>query len=91
MFYTLLEEKTPSYLFQIILENNTAYTTRHVQKSLIPFFQVKNKLFKKFFFPAVRPEPKQVFNVDFIKALKLLTRIRLRLSQLTGHKFRHNF
>ena len=55
------------------------------------FFQVKNKLFKNSFLPAVRPGPNQVFNVGFIKGLKFLTRIRLGLSQLAGHKSRHNF
>ena len=55
------------------------------------FFQLKNKLFENSFFPTVRPEPNQVFNVDFIKELKFLTRIRPGLSQLVGHNFRHNF
>ena len=41
--------------------------------------------------PAVRPEPKQVFNDDFIKGLKFLSRVRLGLNQLPGHKCRHNF
>ena len=91
LFYTLIKEKAPSYLFQVILQNNTPYTKKSVQKSEIPFFQVKNKLFKNYFFPTVRPEPNEVFNVDVIKGLKFLTRIRLGLSQLAGHNIRHNF
>ena len=89
MFYTLIKGKAPSYSFQVILENDTPYTKKSVQKSQIPFFfQVKNKLFKNSFFPTVRPESNQMFNVDFVK---FLTRVRLGLSQLAGHKFRQNF
>ena len=93
MFYTLIKGKAPSYSFQVILENDTPYTKKSVQKSQIPFFffQVKNNFFKNSFFPTARPEPNQVFNVGFIKRLKFVTRIRLGLSQLAGHNFRHNF
>ena len=64
---------------------------RSVQKSQIPFFKLKINFFKSSFFPAVKPEANQVFNVDFSEELKCLTRIRLGLYQLAGHKFRHNF
>ena len=52
MFYKLIKEKSPAYLFQIIPESNTPYTTRSVKKSQIPFFQDTN-FFKNYFFPAV--------------------------------------
>ena len=55
------------------------------------FFSSQKQTFKNSFLPAVRPGPNQVFNVGFIKGLKFLTRIRLGLSQLAGHKSRHNF
>ena len=38
MFYTLIKGKAPSYSFQVILENDTPYTKKSVQKSQIPFF-----------------------------------------------------
>ena len=64
---------------------------RSVQKSQIPFFKSKTNFSKIYFFPVVRPEANQVLNVDFSEWLKFLTRIRIRLSQLADHKFRHNF
>ena len=39
----------------------------------------------------IRSETNQVFNVDGSKGLKFLTRIRLELSHLVDHKFRHHF
>ena len=39
----------------------------------------------------IRSEPNQMFNVDCSKELKFLSRIRLGLSHLPDHKFRHNF
>ena len=48
-------------------------------------------VFKKVILKFIRPEPNQVFNVDSSEGLKFLTRIRLGLSHLVDHKFRHNF
>ena len=39
----------------------------------------------------ITPEPNQMFNVDSSEGLKFLTRIKLGLSNLAGHKFRYNF
>ena len=36
LFYKLIKEKSPTYLFQLIPENNTSYSTRSVKKSQIP-------------------------------------------------------
>ena len=41
LFYKLIKEKSPAYLFQLIPENNSTYSTRSVQKSQIPFFKTK--------------------------------------------------
>ena len=48
-------------------------------------------VFEKVILKFIRPETNQVFNVDSSKGLKFLTRIRLGLSYLVDHKFRHNF
>ena len=55
-----------------------------VTQLLVIFFK---RVIPKF----TRPEPNQVFNVDSSEGLKFLTRIRLGLSHLADHKFRHNF
>ena len=39
----------------------------------------------------IRPKPNQVFNVDSSEGLKFRKRIRLQLSHLADHKFRHKF
>ena len=115
LFYKLIKEQSPAYLFQLIPENKTRHTTRSVQQSQIPFLKIKINFFKNSFFPAVilewnkldvnirnsascnilkrvtRPEPNQVFIADSSEAIKFLTRIRLGLSHLADHKFRHSF
>ena len=39
----------------------------------------------------IRPSAAEVFNVSDHSGLKLLTRLRLKLSHLNEHKLRHNF
>ena len=48
-------------------------------------------VFKKELLKFIRPEPNSTYNINDIKGLKLLTRLRLGLSHLGDHKFRHNF
>ena len=48
-------------------------------------------MFKKELLKFIRPEPNSTYNINDTKGLKLLTRLRLRLSHLGDHKFRHNF
>ena len=48
-------------------------------------------VFKRVILKFIRPEPNQVFDLDNSEGLKFLTRIRLGLSRLVDHKFRHNF
>ena len=48
-------------------------------------------LFKKNLLKTIRPTPTSVFDVTDYSGLKLLTRLRLNLSHLKEHKFRHNF
>ena len=48
-------------------------------------------VFKRVILKFIRPEPNQVFNFDSSEGLKFITKIRLGLSHLVDHKFRHNF
>ena len=48
-------------------------------------------LFKKGLLAFIRPKPRPVFNIIDSHGLKLLTRLRVNLSHLREHKFRHNF
>ena len=106
-------------LFKLIPENNSSYASRSTLNNQNPFFNVKTKFCKNFFFPAVvtewnnlnisiynsssyhafknlmlkfiRPEPNRISSTQNFEGLKLLTRIRVGLSHLVDHKFRHNF
>ena len=55
-----MKEKSPAYLFELIPENNTPYTTRSVQKSQTPFFKTKTNFFKNSLFSAVIAEWKKI-------------------------------
>ena len=119
LFYKILHSKSPSYLFNLIPENNNPYASRSALNNQIPFFNVKANFLKNSFFPAVitewnnldisirnssschifknlilkfiRPEPNRISSTQDFEGLKLLTRMRLGLSHLADHKFRHNF
>ena len=47
--------------------------------------------FKKSILNFIRPSPNSIFNCHNPKALKFITRLRLGLSHLHYHKFKHNF
>ena len=48
-------------------------------------------IFKKNILKFIRPSPNSIFNCHNPKKLKLLTRLRLGLSHLRDHKFKHSF
>ena len=47
--------------------------------------------FKKSILKFIRPFSNSIFNCHSPKGIKLITRLRLGLSHLYEHKFRHNF
>ena len=49
------------------------------------------KLFRKRILEFIRPQPNSIFNVPNSLGLTYLTRLRVGLSHLREHKFRHNF
>ena len=48
-------------------------------------------VFKKELLKVIRPEPNSTYSINDTKGLKLLTRLRLGLSDLGDRKLRHNF
>ena len=52
---------------------------------------VSISMFKKSLLSFIRPNSRPVFNIIDPTGLKLLTRLRVNLSHLREHKFRHNF
>ena len=49
------------------------------------------EIFKRALLKFIHPKPAQVYKIHHPRGLILLTRIRLGLSHLQEHKFRHNF
>ena len=49
------------------------------------------EVFKRALLSFIRPKPANVYRIHHPRGLKLLTRLRLGLSHLREHKFRHNF
>ena len=116
-FYKILNEKSPSYLFDLIPNLNRVRETRHSNN--IPAFHTRHNYFKNSFFPStiskrnnlhckirnsrslsmfktnllnyIRPCANSIFNIHNPYGIKLLTRLRLGLSNLRDHKFRHCF
>ena len=116
-FYKILNEKSPSYLFDLIPNLNRVHETRHSNN--IPAIHTRHNYFKNSFFPStisewnnldckirnsrslsifkknllnfIRPCANSIFNIHNPYGIKLLTRLRLGLSHLRDHKFRHCF
>ena len=47
--------------------------------------------FKRKLIAIIRPEKQSTFKVSDSSGMKLLTRLRVKFSDLREHKFRHNF
>ena len=48
-------------------------------------------VFRKYLLKEIRPKTSHLFSIPNPSGIKLLTRLRLRLSHLNEHKFNHNF
>ena len=117
LFFKIIKNQSPKYLFELIPTVRQAYMTRH--KNSVPLFNVKHDYFKNSFFPStviewnkldsnirnseslalfkkriltfIRPFTNSTFQYDKPKGLKLITRLRIGLSQLRLRKFKHSF
>ena len=116
-FYKIFNEKSLSYLFNLIPDFNRVDNTRLSYN--IPPIKIRHDCFKNSFFPSAITEwnrldlnitnsaslntfkkkllnfmqacPNSIFDVHNPLGIKLLTRLRLGLSHLHEHKFRHCF
>ena len=117
LFYKIIKNQSPKYLFELIPTARQAYMTRC--KKSIPLLNVKHDYFKIFFFPStiiewnnldsnkrnsenlalfkkrilafIRPSTSSTFHCLNPNGLKLITTLRLGLSHLRFHKFKHSF
>ena len=103
--YTLLPEKQRSYdpLRRNLFRPPCSHTN-YFNNTFFPYCVSEwNKLgselrnstsissFKKALLIFIRPKGRSIFNIIDPLGLKLLTRLRVNLSHLNEHKFRHNF
>ena len=116
-FFKIIKSKAPSYLFDVLPNNNRQYITR--QSDNLLYFKTNHDYFKNSFFPSaikewnkldvsirkseslmlfkkhllefIRPKPNSIFDINNPIGIKYLTRLRLGLSHLKEHKFRHCF
>ena len=119
VFYKIVKEQSPEYLYDLIPSSNISYQTRNSRNLVIPQFKIRNNFFLNSFFPSalvewnkldwdirnspsystfkkkisnfIRPRSNDVFKVSHPKRLIFLTRLRVGLSHLTEHKFKHSF
>ena len=81
------------------IDNIPRFNVKHFKNS---FFQSivtewnnleksKKSIFKKSILQFIRPTPSRTFNCHNPVGIKLITRLRLGLSHLRDHKFKHNF
>ena len=104
MFYKIYKNKSPFYLFNLIPEKTSSYTTRNVDcipliKLNVTFLRTFSShlpsesfgIFKSNILKFIRPTPRSFFNCYNHKGISLITRLRLGLSHLREHKFNHNF
>ena len=116
-FYKILNEKLPSYLFNLIPKFNRVHNTRLSYN--IPPIKVGHDYIKNSFFTSALSESNQlnlnirnsaslntfkkkllnltrscaisIFDIHNLLGIKLLARLRLGLSHLHEHKFKHCF
>ena len=102
LFYKIFKENKPVYLFNPIPTKISNYNTKNTDK--ITLFRTKQNFSKNSYFSStviefskkklskfIRPFPNSVFICNNCKGIKYLTRLRLGLSHLHEHKFKHSF
>ena len=76
----------------ILLNSFLPYTIKGWNKLSLEIRNYESySIFKKSLLKFIRTIPNSVFGVADIYGIKLLTRLRVGLSHLREHKFRHNF
>ena len=104
-FFKLIPEKNHAYATRNV-DNIPCFKIRHnfFKNSFFPFTIIEwNNLdpnlrnskrfvdFKNSILKFIRPSPSNVFNCNSHKGIRLITRLRVGMSHLREHKFKHNF
>ena len=92
---TTCKEQTDSLDFATVANE---FADKHNERShnwnkMDPNIQKSSSLeiYKRALLKFIRPTSANVYKIHYPRGLKLLTRLRLGLSHLREHKFRHNF
>ena len=85
---------TPSLSFELYFFRNTLFPSTILEwNKLDPSLRnsASYNVFKKSILKLIRPSPNKVFQCHNPKGIKLVTRLRLGLSHLREHNFKHSF
>ena len=82
----LLKTRTDAFKYSYFPNSIQEWNKISVSTRNLPF-----TIFRNFLLKSIRPKPKLIFGLHNPKGLKHLTRLRLGLSHLREHKFKHNF
>ena len=105
LYYKILNNKTPSYLKDLVLESAPpSISTQRYKNTFFPFCYLKwNSLdpslkdsvsvdaFKANYLKSIRPPKNNIFGINDRRGLSLLTRMRVTFSDLRDHRLNHNF
>ena len=93
MFYKIFKSRSPQYLFKLMPEKMSSYVTRNTDNN--PLFNIKHNFHKNSFFPPSIIEwnnlDLNLLNLNNLKGIRLITRLRLELSHLREHQFKCSF
>jgi len=103
LYYKILNNKSPPYLREFVLDSPPSGTLRY-KNTFFPFcfshwndlsHPVKNSdsisVFKSKYIKTIRPPKRNFFGIIDRKGIPLLTRMRVEFSDLRDHRFNHNF
>ena len=82
----LLKSRTDTFKYSFL-----PYSIQEWNKICIKIRKVPFTMFRNFILKSVRPKQRLIFDLHNPIGLKHLTRLRLGLSHLREHKFKHNF
>ena len=95
-FYKIFKNQSPRYLYELLSIKTTPHNTRssinlRLFNISLSIFKISLSIFKKCILKFIRPSPSSTHNCFNTKGIKYLTRLRLGLSHLREHKFKHGF
>ena len=87
--FKIINNQSPRYLFQLVPSPNTLKEWNNLDPNIRKSKSIN--IIKSNISKFIRPKPNNVYHCHNPKGIKLLTKLRLGLSHLREHKFKHSF